>query len=161
MNIRLAAHADLGPINDIYNHYVLTSTCTYQEEPETAADRLAWFEGTASATRRRWPRWTARCWAGRRSRRSRRGAAYRHSVEVSVYIRHDSHRRGIGRALLIDIIERARAIGHHALIGGASADQVPSLGLQESLGFRRVAHFREVGYKFGLWLDVIYLELLL
>ena len=86
---------------------------------------------------------------------------YRFSAEVSVYVRQDSHRTGLGRALIEELIVRARALGYHTLIGGASSDQAPSLALQEALGFRPVAHFREVGYKFGLWLDVIYLQLML
>jgi phosphinothricin acetyltransferase len=86
--------------------------------------------------------------------------AYARSVEVSVYIRHDLHRRGLGRALMLDLIERAQAAGHHT-IGGACTEQAASLALQESLGFERVACFREVGYKFGRWLDVAYMKLLL
>ena len=88
-------------------------------------------------------------------------AGYAHSVEASVYVRHDAHRRGVGRALLTDLIERARAADHHTILGGASADQPASLALQEALGFERVAHLREVGYKFGRWLDVIYTQRML
>jgi phosphinothricin acetyltransferase len=82
-------------------------------------------------------------------------------VEASIYIRQDWQRRGVGRAMLRDLIERALALGHHAVIGGACTEQIASLALQESLGFQRVAHFREVGYKFGRWLDVVYMQLLL
>lgn len=159
--IRLATIGDLDVINEIYNHYVLTSTCTYQEEPETREARLAWFQSHGEAH----PVTVADVdgevagWASLSLYKPRSG--YRHSTEFSVYIRHDHHRRGLGRALLTDLIERARAIGHHALIGGASADQTASLGLQASLGFERVAHFREVGQKFGRWLDVIYFQLTL
>jgi phosphinothricin acetyltransferase len=88
-------------------------------------------------------------------------AAYAPSVEASVYIRHDMHRRGVGRALLQDLILRARAIGFHTLIGGASADQTASVALQESLGFQRIALFKEVGIKFGQRLDVVFMQLML
>jgi len=88
-------------------------------------------------------------------------AAYDPTVEASVYIRHDLHRRGLGRALLSDLIERARAAGFHSLLGGASGDQAASLALQESLGFTRVACFKEVGYKFGSRLDVVFMQLML
>ena len=70
-------------------------------------------------------------------------------------------RHGIGRALLLDLIERARTLAHHTMIGGACTEQAASLALQESLGFKRVACFREVGYKFNKWLDVAYMQLLL
>jgi len=65
------------------------------------------------------------------------------------------------RVLLVDLIERAKAAGFHSLIGGSSADQPASIVLQERLGFQRVAHLKEVGYKFGQWLDVVYLQLML
>jgi phosphinothricin acetyltransferase len=88
-------------------------------------------------------------------------AAYNPTVEASVYIHHDFHRRGIGRALLEDLIERARAIGYHSLLGGASGDQTASLALQESLGFQRIGCFKEVGYKFGRRQDVVFMQLML
>jgi phosphinothricin acetyltransferase len=161
VHVRLARLDDLPTINAIYNHYVLTSTCTYQIEPETEEARREWFEQRTETH----PVTVAEVdgevvgWGSLSPFRPR--AAYRHSVESSVYIRHDMHRRGIGRALLTDLIDRARALGHHSIIGGASADQAPSLALQESLGFREVARFREVGSKFGRWLDVVYSQLML
>ena len=96
-------------------------------------------------------------WAALSAWKSR--CAYARSVEASVYIRHDLHRRGLGRALMLDLIERAQAAGHHTIIGGACTEQAASLALQESLGFERVACFREVGYKFGRWLDVAYMKM--
>jgi L-amino acid N-acyltransferase len=160
--LRLAAATDLPAINDIYNHYVLCSTCTYQLEPETLEAREAWF---AAHSPDKYPVTVAEIeggvvgWGSLSKFRDR--AAYDGSVEASIYIHHDYHRRGLGRALLVDLIVRARAAGFHTLIGGCSADQAASLALQESLGFTRVAHFQEVGYKFGRWLDVIFLQLML
>jgi phosphinothricin acetyltransferase len=78
-----------------------------------------------------------------------------------VYVRHDFHRRGLGRALLADLIQRAKALGHHVIIGGASTDQAPSLALQLAMGFVPVGTFREVGYKFGRRLDVTYTQMVL
>ncbi|MEX2113526.1 MAG: N-acetyltransferase family protein [Pirellulales bacterium] len=160
--LRNATAADLSAINEIYNYYVLHSTCTYQLEPETLADRQAWFESHAAEG---YPVVVAEIdgrvvgW-GSLSRFHAR-AGYAPSVEASVYIAHDFHRRGLGRTILQHLIERARAAGFHTLIGGASADQPASIALQESLGFTRVAHFKEVGQKFGQRLDVIYLQLML
>ena len=82
-------------------------------------------------------------------------------MEASVYIHADHHRRGIGRAILTDLIDRARRAGFHSIIGGASADQTASIALQEALGFRRVGQLVEVGMKFGRRLDVVYLQLML
>ena len=162
MNVRIrpASEDDLPAIRDIFNHYVATSTCTFQIDPDTTAERLAWFrdrgpahpvtvaelDGVVVA-------WALAAWKSR--------YAYAGSAEASVYVRHDLHRRGIGRALLADLVARGRAAGLHAIIGGACTEQPASLALQESLGFVRVACFREVGYKFGRRLDVAYLQLIL
>ena len=160
--IRLATAADLPAINEIYNYYVLRSTCTYQLEPETLEDREIWLH---SHPPDQYPVTVAEVegevigWGSLSKFRDR--AAYAPTVEASVYIRHDLHRRGVGRALLEDLIARARSIGFHTLVGGASADQMASLALQESLGFQRVAHFKQVGYKFGQWLDVVFFQLTL
>jgi phosphinothricin acetyltransferase len=161
-SIRLATAADLPAINDIYNYYVPRSTCTYQLEPETIDSRRAWFEAHPPD---KYPVTVAQIdgqvigWGSLSRFRDR--AAYDPTVEASVYIRHDLHRQGIGRLLLKDLIERARDLGFHSLIGGVSADQTASLALQEGLGFTRVAHFQEIGYKFGRRLDVVFLQLFL
>jgi phosphinothricin acetyltransferase len=160
--IRLATDADLVAINDIYNYYVARSTCTYQLEPEPLDGRRAWF---AAHPPEKYPVTVAEIggqvvgWGALSKFRDR--AAYNPTVEASVYIHHDFHRRGIGRALLEDLIERARAIGYHSLLGGASGDQTASLALQESLGFQRIGCFKEVGYKFGRRLDVVFMQLML
>jgi phosphinothricin acetyltransferase len=159
--IRLATVADLGAVREIYNYYVERSTCTFQLEPDTEAERLAWFRDRSP----RHPVTVAESagevvgWASLSAWKSR--AAYARSVEASVYIRHDKQRRGVGRALLLDLIDRARAAGHHTIIGGACTEQTASLALQKSLGFEPVGTFREVGHKFGRWLDVAYMQLFL
>jgi L-amino acid N-acyltransferase len=159
--IRPATVTDLPAVRAIYNHYVATSTCTYQVEPESEADRLAWFTKRAAAH----PVVVAEAggevvgWAALSPWSSRCG--YASTVEASVYVRHDRHRRGLGRALLADLIERAKRLGHHVVIGGASSDQTASLALQMALGFVPVGTFREVGYKFGRRLDVTYSQLIL
>jgi phosphinothricin acetyltransferase len=160
--LRLATAADLPAINDIYNYYVDRSTCTYQTEHESLAGREAWF---AEHSPDKYPVTVVEHdgrvvgWGSLSKFRPR--AAYAPTVEASVYIHHDYHRRGLGRMLLVDLIARARAAGFHSLMGGVSADQTASLALQESLGMVRVAHLKEVGFKFGRWLDVIYLQLML
>ena len=161
MQIRLARESDLVAINAIYNHYVLHSTCTYQLTPETEEARLAWFHGHGEAH----PVTVAESggeivgW-GSLSRFHTR-EAFAGSVENSVYIRHDRQRRGIGRALLADQIERARALGHHTILAGISAEQIPSITLHEAFDFQKVAHLREVGWKHERWLDLIFMQLLL
>ncbi len=160
--IRLATAADLPTINDIYNYYVSRSTCTYQLEPEPLEARQAWF---AAHPPEKYPVTVVElngavvAWGSLSKFRDR--AAYDPTVEASIYVHHDHHRRGIGRAMLLDLIQRARDLGYHSLIGGASADQTASVRLQESLGFKHIACFKEVGYKFGQRLDVVFLQLML
>jgi phosphinothricin acetyltransferase len=159
--IRPATADDLPAVNAIYNHYVATSTCTFQYDPETDADRHTWFADRTPAH----PVVVAEAggevvgWAALSPWKSRVG--YSHSVEMSVYVHHEHHRRGVGRALVADLVERARAAGHHTVIGGACTEHPASIALQEALGFVPVAHFRETGYKFGRWLDVVYFQLML
>ena len=159
--IRLATPADLPAVRDIYNHYVHTSTCTFQLDPDTAEEREAWFadRGPAHPVVVAEEARAVVGWAALSPWKER--AAYARSVEASIYIHPDHHRRGIGRALLLDLVARARELGHHVIVGGACTEHPPSIALQEALGFERVACFREVGYKFGRWLDVAYLQLIL
>ena len=99
---------------------------------------------------------------GRRRRGVGRGALYpwksrcgcAWAAEVSVYVHHEHHRKWLGKALLIDLIERARSDGLHTIIGGTSADQTAGLTLQHAVGFTQVGTFREVGRKFDRWLDL-------
>jgi len=161
-SLRLATESDLPAINEIYNHYVLCSTCTYQLEPETMADRLIWFREhppekypvIVSETEGQITGWGALS-------KFRPRAALAPTVEASVYIIDKMHRRGLGRMILTDLIERARQAGFHSMIGSVSAEQTASIALQESTGFRRVAHLVEIGNKFGKWLDLIYMQLML
>ena len=159
--IRLATTADLAAIREIYNYYVERSTCTFQLEPDTEDERLAWFQNRSPAH----PVTVAEIggevvgWGSLSTWNKR--AAYARTVEGSIYIRHDVHRRGLGRALLVDLIERAKQLGHHTIIGGACTEQAASLALQQALGFQQVGVFREVGYKFGRCLDVAYSQLIL
>lgn len=87
--------------------------------------------------------------------------AYQNSVESSVYIHKDHHGKGIGKALMLALIDQARNNGFHTIIAGATADQTPSIRLHEKLGFEKVAHYKEVGFKFGRWLDTTYYQLML
>lgn len=159
--IRLATEADLPAINDIYNHYVLTSTTTYQEVPDTLDDRRAWF-------RNREPRHVVTVaeidgiivgWASLNVFRAR--SAYRFSCENSVYVHKDQFRRGIGSALLADSIERAGLAGFKTILAGIDADQLGSIALHAKHGFIECGRMKQVGYKFDRWLDVVFMQLML
>jgi L-amino acid N-acyltransferase YncA len=159
--IRAATEADLPAINDIYNYYVLRSTCTYQERPETLDSRRQWFAGHGE----KHPIIVAMQqdqvigWGSLSPFHAR--SAYRFSVENSIYIDHRFHRRGIGASLLQNLIDRARSLGHQTIVAGADTEQAGSLALHSKFGFEQVAHFKRVGFKFDRWLDVIYMQLFL
>lgn len=87
--------------------------------------------------------------------------AYKYTVENSVYVAADQRGKGIARLLMAPLIDAARAQSYHAIIASIDATNEASLRLHRSFGFGEVAHFRQVGYKFGRWLDLKFLELLL
>jgi L-amino acid N-acyltransferase YncA len=161
LTIRLATPDDLPAINDIYNHFVLTSTCTYQTDPETMEARRAWLDAhghkhpvTVALDGNHIFGW------GSLSPFHKR-AAYSRSVENSVYVHRQHHRKGIGGKLLADLISRATALGHHTIIAGIDAEQTSSIALHQAHGFERVALLKEVGFKFDRWLHVIYMQRML
>lgn len=160
-SIRLATAADLPAINDIYNHYVAVSTTTYDDEPMRLEERRQLFEARTSVH----PMTVAVRdgeivgYGSIHTFRGKRG--YRFVVENSVYVRHDLQRQGIGTLILTDLIERARALGHHAIVAGIDANQQASLALHARHDFVEVGRFPQIGRKFDKWLDVVFMELLL
>jgi phosphinothricin acetyltransferase len=156
---RTATESDLEAINDIYNYYVLHSTCTYQEEPERLESRLQWFKHHG----RKHPVILAESggrvvgWGSLSAYHPR--SAYRHTVENSVYVHHEHHRSGIGSLLLQELIARARELGYRAIIAGIDGEQAASVALHAKFQFEKVGHLKEVGFKFGRWLDVVYMQL--
>ena len=161
ITIRPALLQDCAAINEIYNHYVVHDTCTYQTEPDTLAERQAWFE------RHRGPHPVLvaehdaeiLAWGALSAFHPRVG--YRFSVEDSVYVRHDRQHRGLGKALLGELLAAARRHGHRTVIALISADKPNSIALHERFGFTRAGLLSQAGYKFETWLDVAYLQLML
>jgi L-amino acid N-acyltransferase len=157
--IRDAREDDLPAVLQIYNEVMATSTAIYSEQPSTLEDRIAWWQGRVSAG---YPVLVAEDASGVTGFASfgdfRPRPGYRFTVEHSVYVRADRRGRGIGGALMTPLIDRAAALGKHVLIAGVDADNAASLRFHERLGFERVAHFREVGFKFGRWLDLVFLQ---
>ena len=157
--IRLATTADAAAIATIYNHYVSSSTITFEEQMvaiDEMAQRIAsvggqlpWYVferdgeivGYAYATP-----WRAR-------------SAYRFSVESTVYVAHDGVGQGIGRQLYSTLIEELRHRQLQVVIGGIAQPNEASVALHERLGFEKVAMFKRVGCKFDQWIDVGYWEL--
>ena len=161
IQLRLATESDCDAINRIYNYYVIHSTTTYQTEPETLEGRRAWF-GIRGGPH---PVTIAEVdgvivgW-GALSRFHPR-AAYSRTVENAVYVAHDRLGQGIGKALMLDLLDRARQLGHHTVVALISGEQAASLGLHVKLGFERAGLLREAGFKMNQWLDVVYMQKML
>jgi L-amino acid N-acyltransferase YncA len=159
--IREARPADLPAIDSIYDHYVRTSTCTFQLEPAGLAARERWFASHGGL----WPVLVAErgskivAWGSLSVYNAREG--YRRTVEDSVYVDEAMQGQGIGKALLGELIDRGRALGHHTILAVIAGEQVPSVRLHERFGFSEVARMRELGWKYDRWLDVVFMQKML
>lgn len=164
MNILLreATENDLPAILAIYNHVIINTTAVYSDKPHTMQMRLDWYNERVT---HKFPVFIADAdgvVAGFSSfGHFRAWPCYRYTVEVSVYVDEAYRGRGISKQLSLALIERAREMNIHAVIAGISADNEVSIKLHQTLGYREVAHFKEVGYKFERWLDLKFFELLL
>ena len=164
MEIRDATDADLPGVLGIYNDVIATSTAVFTTDPVTLDDRRTWWE---SRVAQGYPVLIAADEAGNVAGFSTfgdfRGAwpGYRHTIEHSVHVRADLRGAGIGSALIEALFPRAGALGKHVMIAGVDAANAGSIRLHERLGFEKVGCLREVGCKFGRWLDLIFLQRLL
>ncbi len=160
--IRVAKPDDATEITDIYNHYIRNDIATFEEDPitvEAMAARMAdvaekslpWLVAVDDETILGYAYATS--WKLR--------SAYRFSVESTIYLAQGAMRRGIGAELYGALIAELRAHNIHVVIGGVSLPNEASAKLHEKLGFKKIAQFEQVGYKFGRWIDVGYWELLL
>ena len=162
--LRPATTTDLPAMLEIYNHAILTTTSSYHYEPRTLDQWIVWF---ADKQQQGMPVFVAVDEADSVIGWSTFGifrglwAGYRFSVEHSLYVQEGQRRRGVGRLLLQSLIDEARQRGYHTIIAGIDGTNQASLHLHQSMGFFQVAHFREVGYKFDQWLDLLFLQLML
>ena len=158
--VRDATRQDLPEILRIYNEVIRNSTAVYSEIEFTKARGDSWLDAKAEQG---FPFIVAQTDVGivgfGTFGEFRAWPCYRHTVEHSVHIRADRRGLGLGRTLLLELIARAKVMQKHVMIAGIDADNAISIGLHRSLGFREVGHFHEVGFKFGRWLDLKFLEL--
>ncbi len=158
----MALREDLPQILAIYNEVIRNSTAVYSEEEFTAARGGTWFDAKLANG---FPLIVARDAAGIAGFGTfgefRAWPCYHRSVEHSVHVRVDRRGQGVGRALVVELLARAAADAKHVMIAGIDADNAVSIGLHRSLGFNQVGHFHEVGFKFGRWLDLVFMECIL
>lgn len=159
--IKPAEPENLQDINQIFNYYVAHSTCVWTTTPYSSTERKVWFEEHGENM----PVIVAElnsCIVGWGSLSSFREAyTVNGTLEDSIYVHHDYLRQGIGSRLLTELIEFAKQKGLLSILANISADQGPSIRLHEKFGFEKVAHIRQVGWKFNKRLDAVYLQLLL
>jgi L-amino acid N-acyltransferase YncA len=162
MKIRPATARDLQAILDIYNEAVLTTTASYDYEPRTLEQRILWYE---DHTKHKFPVFVAENerhevvgWSALNRYHDRPG--YRHTSENSIYVGADHRGKGIGKLLLRPLIDAAKERAIHAIIAAIDARNEASIRLHASFGFTEVGRFKEVGYKFNRWLDLVYMQLL-
>jgi phosphinothricin acetyltransferase len=158
--MRAATPADVEAVRAIFNQVIATSTAVYFFEPVSLEERTNWFKTRQAAG---FPVLVADRDGevlGFASFAEFRGAwpGYRFSVEHSVHVRADCRGHGIGARLVEALFPLATALGKHVMIGGIDATNAASIRMHARLGFEQVAHFREVGHKFGRWLDLLFMQ---
>ncbi len=158
MKIRKVTLEDAETVGEIYNYYIQNTHHTFETEPLTV-----------ERTRRRigkiidkYPFLVAEQDGGifgyAHAAPFKLRQAYEHSAEVSIYVKNDAKQRGIGSMLYEKLFEKLEDTDIHALVAGISLPNDGSIKFHEKLGFEKVAHFKEVGYKLGRWIDVGYWE---
>jgi len=159
--IRPATAADAPAICAIYNHHVLNTPVTFEETAISDGEMAARIAEIRPAfpwlVFERDGRVAAYAYASRWKTRS----AFRYCVETTVYVDQAAVRSGIGSRLYAHLIADLRALSLHSLIAGIALPNAGSVALHEKFGFRKVAHFEQVGWKFNQWIDVGYWELIL
>jgi len=160
-SIRPVALADAERVASIYNHYVSATTISFETEPVPVEEMRDRINSISSA----FPYFVYEyddvvvgyCYAHLWKERE----AYSKTLETTVYIAPEACRQGVGPLLMKHLVDECRSRGYHALVACITADNLPSIHLHQHLGFRQVSRFTQVGHKFGRWLDVVDLELVL
>lgn len=161
LSIREASIEDVPAMLAIYNEAVLNQTSTFDLVEQTIEQRQKWFLKYGG----RFPLIVAEMngqvvgYCSLSPFRDKE--AYERTVEISVYIDKEQRGNGIGRALMTEIIKLAKEIGHHTIIAGITAGNDVSVKIHEKFGFEYIGCFKEVGYKFDKWQDVLFYQKML
>jgi L-amino acid N-acyltransferase YncA len=152
-----------GQILEILNEAIATSTALYDYKPRDMKSMASWFNVKESAS---YPVLGAfdedGCLLGFASYGAfRNWPAYKYSVEHSVYIRQECRGMGLGEALMRSLIDEAKRQNYHTMVGGIDASNLASVALHSKLGFQYAGTIKQAGFKFGLWLDLSFYQLIL
>jgi L-amino acid N-acyltransferase len=162
IKIREATMTDLPEMLEIYNEVIVNTTAVYDYDPHTLEMRQKWFE---TKQEQGFPVFVAEengvIYGFSTIGPFRNWAAYKYSVENSIYVAVAARGKGIGKLLLPPIIKAAKDRNMHTIVAGIDATNESSIKLHKHFGFVEVAHFKQVGYKFGKWLDLKFFQLML
>jgi len=159
--IRKAEKSDLLRITDIYNWAVENTTASFDINSQTIEQRAVWLSHYGD----RHPLIVCEVdgyvagYASLSEFRSKEG--YKNTCELSVYIDPQYHRNGLGHKLMVYMIELGKEIGYHVIMSGITADNEISIKMHEKLGFEHCGHMKEVGFKFGRYLDCVFYQLII
>lgn len=160
MEIRNVKPEDAAQVAEVYNYYIQNTHQTFETEPLTAQEMLARINETTE----KYPFLVAEeegeilGYASASQFRLRE--AYAYSAEVSIYVRNAAKQKGIGTQLYEKLFDQLAETNIHAMVAGISLPNDASVNFHEKMGFSKVAHFRQIGYKLGRWVDVGYWELI-
>lgn len=160
MQIRPAGAQDLPEIQAIYAHHVMTGAGTFEEAPPSIEEVRARFE---AGTGRGWAWLVAADETGVLGyayfAQIRDRSAYRYTAENSIYVREDVRGQGVGKALVARVLEEAERAGFRQMVAViGDSENIASIGVHTSLGFLRVGVLRSSGFKFGRWVDTVYMQ---
>ena len=152
-----------GAVLDILNEAIVNSTALYDYKPRPPESMVAWFQAKESGS---YPVIGAIAESGQLLGFATYGAfrawpAYKYSVEHSVYVHKDHRGKGIGLALMNEVIDAATAQQYHVMVGGIDAANRESIAFHEQLGFSHAGTIKQAGFKFGRWLDLAFYQLIL
>jgi len=158
---RIARLEDAEAIRQIYNIEVSTSTVTFDLVPRTLEDQVTWLQARSGAHVVVVAEDAGEVVGFASLSPFRARPAYNSTVESSVYVRSDQRGKGVGALLLNELVELAAQHGFHTAIARIVGGHEASIGLHRTVGFAQVGVEREVGHKFGTWLDVVVMQRML
>ena len=162
ISIRQARETDIPGILDIYNDAILTTTALYTYEPFTLPMMQQWFADKTAKALPVLVATTANNINGFASYGPfRPWPAYKYTVEHSIYVHKDQRGKGIAKKLLRTLIDHAKTTDLHTIVAGIDSENAVSINLHRQFGFKETGQLAQVGYKFGRWLDLVFMQLVL
>ena len=160
MNIRKVNLEDAARVAEIYNYYITHTHHTFETEPLSAEEMRQRIGEVVESYPFLVAEEDGAVFGYAYATQFKLRQAYEYAAEVSIYVKNDAKQKGIGTQLYAKLFDELSETDVHAIIAGISLPNDPSVRFHERLGFTKVAHFREVGYKLGRWIDVGYWELI-